>query len=339
VNHDHGSITPQVMLILIFVAVVLSAGVPYISQGLQQYEKSARTYRTKKILESAVNETVAAFEADHTPDADGIDDPAQQYIESTTVVELELHDISSKINPNYIRKKMLEQTRLKGLLRPESSAIILQQYRYDNGPASDVSRYKYIFTDDAKKYLTVFSWANINTTDEYMLRSLYLSITGSRFDADAFHDKISIALQEGLVFDKDSMGSFYGRYLQETWPIINAEPWFNVNFVDPFLLEALLKYPEYAIASPEERAARLIELREQRELTRYDIALVLGIDLNHPLMQYLGTKTSFWEIVARSGGLTYTAIIARLPEKPFNGSYRKSGKTYYYAVIEGRYEP
>jgi hypothetical protein len=337
---EHGSIAPQVLVLLIFIAALLWAAVPYVSTAMLQCSGAIKNYTTCKQLETEVQKVIDKLEADRTPDADWHGDRVQEYVKSQgKAVKIRLTDISSKINPNYIRKKMLDQTRLKTLLRPNTTVELLQQYRFDNGPITTLSQCTQFFRKEALPYLTCSSWANINTTDEFMLQKIFLTVTDSTTDAEEFHKKIQDALENQILCDEEGIFIYFGEYVYKVWPIINATPWFNVNFVDPFILRALIEYPEYGIADAPQKADHLVALREETELSVLDVAAILGIGTNHALMHYLGVTTSFWEISVQINNLTYKVTVARVPENTHSYILGEVIARHRYVIVERSYEP
>jgi hypothetical protein len=338
--NEQGSIAPQVLVLLLFIAALLWAAVPYVSTAMLQCSGAINNYATQKKLETQVQKVIDNLEADRTPDADWQGDIVQEYVKSQKqAITISLTDISSKINPNYIRKNMLDQTRLRNLLRPNTNVALLQQYRFDNGPMTNLAQYNQFFRKDAADYLTCVGWANVNTTDEFMLQKMYQNMSGSATDAEEFHKKIQNALENQLLFDEEEMFIYFGEYAYKIWPVINATPWFNVNFVDPFILRAVIEYPEYSIADPQEKTNRLLELREEKELSSLDIAAVLGIGTNHALMHYLGVTTAFWKISAQLNNITYNVIVARIPENTHSYIWRGVVAGHRYVIVERSYQP
>jgi len=337
---EQGSIAPQVLVLLLFITALLGAAIPFLSTALMQCASAMNTYEIQKKLEAEVQEVIGQLEADQTPEEDWHGDLAQEHIQAVHhPITITLQDISSRVNPNYIRKKMLEQTRLRTLLRPNGNIDLLQQYRFDQGLATDIAQYKQFFRTDATPYLSCIGWANINTSDEFILFKLYETLSGSAVEAEAFHAKLQNALEHQIIFDEKDMFLYFGDYASIMWPVINTMPLFNVNIVDPFILKAVIEYPQYAIHDSEQKANQLLALREEKELSRLDIASVLGIGTEHPLMQYLGAETAFWEITAQMKNMRYKVRVARIPIHEYSSSYRNIWAGHRFAIIERSYEP
>lgn len=338
--NDQGSIAPHVLVLLLFIAALLSAAIPLISTAMMQCGRAITTYTVQEKLEKEVMKVIDELEADRTPDTDWHGDIVQEYCNvANRAIKVHLDDISSKINPNYIRKKMLEQTKLRTLLRPNSTVELLQQYRFDQGPSTDSAHYKQFFRPDAAAYLSYVGWANINTTDEFMLQKLFEILSGSSVDAEEFHKKVQNALEQQIIFDEEDLFIYFGDYAYTMWPIINATPWFNVNFVDPLILKALIEYPDYSIADAERKTNQLLALREEKELSSMDIASFLGIGTDHALMQYLGGTTSFWDISAQMKNITYNVTVARVPENARSLLTGESLRGHRYTIVERSYVP
>ena len=103
-----------------------------------------------------------------------------------------------------------------------------------------------------------------------------------------------------------------GGNLSEGFPISNALPCFNIHFMDPDFLRAVLEYS--GIKEPEKKAALLTESLDENTSVR-EAAQVLGISEGHPFFRIAGFKTLFWKVELEAERLRVSAVFAAVPEK------------------------
>ncbi len=334
-SRDAGSAAPMVLAVLILLAAALSGLAALVPASLS-YERRSRAAEAERVrLDRAVEAVLAALSEDPTPETDSPDDPVWGLAAAGAEgVRVELEDVSSRLNPNLVRKKLLSETSLKNLLLPGAAPEALQQYREDEGLSTDPDHYRDFFAPDSRQHLTGYGWANVNTTDEFVLRSLCRSLSGSDSKAEAFHGRIQAALSSGTIVSEADLPGFLGPDASLLEPVVSAAPSWNVHFLDPFLLGEVLAYPAYNIQDPSAKAAALLSERSSGPLTEARIAALLGVEKNHVLTHYLGARTWFWEIRARAAGSKLTVVAARDPRAD-----RVGGKGLpRFLVIERRYE-
>jgi hypothetical protein len=313
-RREEGSASPGVLAVLILLAAAL-AGLTAILPTARSYERRSReTQAGRERLEKAANEVLEALTADPTPGSDSLFDPVWNRVNrEADGVTVELRDISSRLNPNYVRKKLLEETALKGLLAPGATPESLQQYREDKGLSASLAHYRDFFPASMEKYLTCYGWANVNTTDEFVLRSLHRYRKGSREEAEAFHSRIQTLLADRRIVAEAELPGFLGADAGILEPTLSAVPSWNVHFLDPFLLGEILAYPPYGLAEPSKKSSLLLGERGFGELSESRVAVILGVPENHVLLHYLGTRTWFWEIRARNDRGWFVLVAARDP--------------------------
>ena len=335
-----GSIAPRVLMMLLILAAALMGVSGYLEVSRSSVRRSADREARKTRLYTEAMTVVARLSDDPTPESDWAGDPVQEYCTTREHdgIRVKITDISSRLNLNYIRKNLLEKTAFSSLLKPGVTAAELQQFRVDSGLSPTLEPYMAFFRESARPYCTTYGWANINLTDEFVLRSLYASLSGSAYGAQAFHTRIQSLLTEKRILLDEEYATYLGEDAARVFPVINTEPWFNIHFVDPYILGELVAYPEYAIENPARKTARLLELRRYAEMSRADIAAALGVSERHTLLQYIGTTTAFWDVTATLQDERCTLIVARLPYNPTDFSHGLHAQPQF-RVIERRFEP
>ena len=254
----------QVFLLLLFLSVILAGGSSFIMLALRETVKARDASRLEAELNDALDRLLAVLMNDPTPEADSFSDPVWKAVSENEM--LRLRDVSSALNPNWVRKNLFEKTNLGALFTSGFDASALQQYREDSGFHLDIRAGYGSFFDDKTldRYFTPYGWANLNTSDEFALRRLAELRSGDAGFAEIFHSRIqSMPLEKKLV-KPEEIKAFLADGCDMLFPAVNAEPSFNVHFLDPRILEALLSYPDFNIREPASRAAFDRKHREKR---------------------------------------------------------------------------
>lgn len=335
-RRDGGFATPTAFAALLLLAAALSGLAALAPAAASRVLRSRESQAERDRLERAAETLLEALAGDPTPKTDSPLDPAWSLAASgVDGASLELRDVSSRVNPNYVRKKLLEGTDLESLLAPGVTARELQQFRESAGLSASLDHYGGFFSRGSERFLTGYGWANVNTTDEFVLRSLARSLTGSEAKAQAFHGKIQGLLADNRVVSEGDLPAFLGAEAGALEPCVCAAPAWNLHFLDPFLLTALLSYPPWKIEEPARKAKALLAANAGGNLAETDIAVILGIPGEHVLLHYIGLRTWFWEIRAWTDRASLTLIAARDPrtDRPGGGGRPR------FIVIERRHSP
>lgn len=331
-----GSVGFNYLAVLVLLAAAAAAAAVVVSSSLALRARSEARYAEQTELEEAARAAVALLERDETGDADGPNDPVFAFgSDDSGGIKRSVRDASSAVNANFIRKAMLEKTTLSGLLAPDKTPAELQQFREDFGLSPSVEAYAAYFTEEARKSaVTGYGWANLNVSDEFALRKLCATATGSEAAAEAFHGQVQALLREKRLLKKTELAVFLGSNYDELYPFVNVEPAMNVNFVPASVLRAVVAYPDYGIPSPEARANAILSARESGDIAPAQLRGLLGVDETSPLLQYLGCRTWFWEFRAERGGLSCTVVAAAIP-----ASDEGPGAKRRFEIIETRFLP
>lgn len=314
---SEGNAALSALAILLFLSIVGSGAAAAVAGATAVARRSVDRVTAGEDLEGSVVAVIEALVADPTPDSDCPVDPVWTAIEELDGV-VELRDASSRINPNTIRKNVLDRTGLGGLIfdsaHPAGSDA-LQQYREDEGMSTDIlSHYGAFFTVQAfDELLTGYGWANINVTDEFVLRSLFRARTGDSGGAERFRDRaVSLIGQEPMLAPAQLSG-FLGTDFDRVYPVVNAEPLWNVHFLPEPILREILSYPALGVEDPVGATAAILSLREVSEITLADLCAITELPSSSRLHQYLGVRTWFWSIRATSDDARLDVVVARIP--------------------------
>jgi hypothetical protein len=322
---EEGSATIQTMAIILFCAAVAAGALAFIARSSITIARvSATDPGISADLVAAISEAKKAIEGDSSPDSDSPLDGGYS-LTSFSGCAVMIEDASSKLNPNWIRPKMLQETRLLELLENNASPDNLMQFRVDLGLSTHTGHYSDFFTEKtAKKYLSCLSYPNINSTDEFALKRLCLEAGLGQADAEAFHSLVQGQLASLKIVDERELSDMLGLRFSALKPLITCQGQLNVNFMDGKILDDILSYPPWEIQGSSDKCVNILH---SRELAAYDdeaLGQVLGLDRKHVVYAYLGVRTWFWRVRAEKGGRSMTATLARpLPFDPLSNVKKK----------------
>jgi hypothetical protein len=313
ISSSRASVTLQTIALLILVSAIGFGVVALILTAKTPIAQANRAAKNANELAAATTHVIEELKKNPTIEADSSFDPAYRLADYSGVT-IEINELSSRLNPNWIRKGILTNTNLVNLLIPGVTADKLQQYREDNGLSNHLEgAYKDFFTEDAiKNYLGVYSYANINSSDEFTLRRLYFDVTQNKAGSEFFHNKISQQLREKKIMTENGLEMMLGVSGSEVRNVLTTEGQLNVNFVDPYILTCVLSYKSFNIGGYKSVSAAIVSARKSAEINGTRLRSLLGgLEATHPIFGYLGVRSWFWEIRATKGGRTVKTIVAR----------------------------
>ncbi len=320
IDPESGSATLQTAAIILFCALVGAASLSFIgtaARSIARGKGKASDSSARSDILAAIDQALAALDADVSPTSDAPSDPAYAH-KALGACDILIKDISSKINPNWIRKGMLEETALSRVLKPGKTAADLQQYREDSGLSLDPSFYAGFFSDkDTQDFLSPYSYPNINSSDEFALRRMARDAGLNETEAQAFHGIVKAQVASPTIYDDAKLAQALGNRFSALQRVLSAQGQWNVNFLPEPILKALLSYPPWKIPAHAEKYQLLVNTRSVAPIDDDGLRRVLGLPAGHSIYGYLGVRTWFWGIEASKDGVKGRAIFARsLPLDP-----------------------
>jgi hypothetical protein len=305
-------------LSLLVLMAAIAAGLALVLQAALSYNRRSEEKDALRLpLEREAERVINTLCGDPTPEADCPLDPVWTAIAVSEVegLEISIEDVSSRLNPNWAQKVVFEKTHLGELFQTGRTADELQQRREDDGFSIDLaSEYGDLIKEEAfPKYFSAYGYANINVTDEFALQKLFVLRTGNEPASEAFHSRVQQLLMEKKILKPEEVRAFLGADYAALFPVMNAEPVFNVHYIEPLLLTELLANPDWKIPHPEAAAQAILAARDGTELTGQELRKIIGAAENNRIYQYLGTITWFWKIVVTRDSARLELIVARLP--------------------------
>jgi hypothetical protein len=333
---SEGFAAANFLVVIVFLAACV-VGIDLLVRSSTNYQrKSISDEEARRSLALASRRALDTLRKGLEADADSPLDLVWTEMRSTGKdgIAIYTEELSSFINPNFVNKSILEKTPLQRILAAGASPSSLQQYREDHGLSTEKAHYAKLIRDDVPTLVGYYGWANINVADEFALRSVFRYLTGSKERAESFHARIQESRRNLHIISRDEVAWSLGSDNEAVFPIINAEPIMNINFVDSEIISALLNDPDYEIKEPTAKLASILDTRSIRAIRENEIPDMLGISKIHTLCQYIGSRSWFWRITAKKDGASCDLVVARLPS---NMSLSTSG--FPFRVVETRYYP
>ena len=336
---DSGFSSIQTMLILLVLSLTVLGLGTGISLTQNYYQKNDEVQQDLIILENEVTAIIKQLENNPTPLSDSMADPVWSYIEdqSGKYEYLELSDISSRINPNWVRSVFFERTDLKKFLLKGVSPDMLKDHRSKTGYVLDIySSYSALIDSEALDiFFTPYSYLNVNTAYEYVLKDMYELVTGDSGGARSFHAFIASALSEKHIISEEELLLEVGGDYKSVYPIINALPEMNVHFIPELILEQVLSYPYggEVIENNSSIVNNLLSLRMNDEITPEGLQSLIETEgLEERIFHHLGTKTWFWKVEIANKRTAVEAIIVCVPAAGGNTAENGMDADYSYRL-------
>lgn len=335
---EAGFASAQFLLILLFAAALGAGSAMRLGAYMRLEERLQGEVQAAAAMRRILSLVMADLSGDPSPGVNDFRDPVWAWDGKTEAgYTVSIRALSDRLNANFVRKNLFEKTALDLLLRPGRTADELQQFREERGLSLKPGAYRDFFTEEAlERYVSGWGWASISLTDEFALRKLAATLTGSEQTAESVRGIAQRLLISRRNAGPEDLPGLFGSGYDQLFPFINAEPLMNVNHLDPFILGELAAYPGYGVSMPEQRVQELLARRERGGLDRGELRRVLGIDAAHPLNQYLGCVTWFWEITIADQRRRSRTILCRLPPDPAALSILRDAR---FTIIEQRVEP
>jgi len=247
-------------------------------------------------------------------------------------VTITLAERSSRINPNWAGRALFERTRLDELFLVGTGFCGLQEHREREGLFHDGDDGYLEFFDEETiaRYLTVHSYAHIDTADEFALRRLYAMNAGKR-GVEAFRARVQSVRREARRVEPSELRRVVGREASELLvPPVTAEPQWNLHFLPELILREILAYDAFELEEPGAHAAWVLDRRDSEGVDLKELRRRLELENDHRLFAFLGTRSWFWEVRAEAEGMELHAVLARVP-------VRKPGEKEEVRVVERRF--
>ncbi len=321
---DNGSTTVLILGVLGFLSIITLSTYLFLEYSIKEIYRNEAIEQRRNALINEAEKVMDLFLNDVTPYADSRIDAVWEHAENSEDRGIQIHltDISSYYGVNWIRKEMLNHG---NLLKFGKSSDELQQYRWDTGIHLNMEPdYLEFFTQDIlDRYFTTYNFFNINICDEFALENLYFVRTGDRDKARLFRQKIQDFWKgskpgKPRMIEPADLKSFLGLEYARLYPLMNAEPVFNVHFIPEEILSQLFTYEYHSV--PHNVLEFLVDGRMNQEWSIGELEVIIGDNYKKTFLHhYIGVTTWFWQIEITSsndehGPLTLRWIVVRVPQ-------------------------
>ena len=299
---EDGFIEFNAVLVLFFIAAVVTGSVLYASASINYTRADTRDFDEKTsailLLDEIIEkmQMLSGFSYDNTHNA-LLSSLCSEY----NNINLSFTDVSSGFNLNFISDINLADSSIARILFLDNTGNTFVSWRNANGLTNNKENWRTFLKEDAFVHCASYGFLHIDDTESFGYRNI--------------------------------SSSFSALDSEKLFPLVNNFPRMNVNMVNPEILRPLVMRNTFRIERPQEKANTLINRLKNESLSHSEIASILRVTVNHPLMGYLGTKTSFWKIeFSFSDFLKVEAIVAAIPYK--NGVIQEIEK---YELVERRF--
>jgi hypothetical protein len=316
-SKGHSSLTVLICIIIISTLFLMASSL--LRQNMFESQSMRREWKNLIMKEKILTRVIEELEGDPTPESHSSKDPVWDYVASCQSGEtrVELRDLSSRLNPNFMRTKLFEETGLRDLIINGDRPDRIRDIRTEQGFCTDLDFWRNTFGEEnLSRFFTLHSWANINVTYEESLESLYRVRKGNG-GAIPFRSRIQEGLREKKLWRIEELRQLMGLSAESLYPVINCLPLMNIHHMEPLLLECLLAYPYGGeiLENHEALSHLLIDRSKSGEISPLELrALINPSEEQLRVLEYLGTKTWFWELTVSIGEKDYHSIIASYGE-------------------------
>lgn len=328
IKNESGGVS-QFALITVLAIVIISSGIFILLSSMQlvSIKEKKRLEISAQFYEKAA-EIIPEFLEDKTPEADSFfdlydrgysyADKENNFIREEDEFKITVIEHSGKLNVNTMHTNLITNTELKLLFTGMVDETWYKNFRADMGLTLNLDNYAELFAKEENRgFFTVYGYANINVTYEH----IFPLIAETRSDNTTVGESILAMAQQyrsGLkMFDKSSFKSNLSSRYPEIYPVINAEPAQNINFLSEKIIRALCGYPygTKKIKNHETIAQNLISIRNSREILPDELEKLVPVqtDVQKRIFQYFGAVTWFWEIMLEKDGYQARIVLARIP--------------------------
>lgn len=282
------------IFLLTMVALSYSSNLLILKKGIEKSNQEA-----KQLLSNKNYLTIIPYVLDNYKDKDYDTIYTQLKRYNSRYITVELVELSSKINPNFVDFTLFKDPPLSKLLRSNYTWKDLYKYRLKNGLLADISGY-YEFFEDEIDILTSYNLPNINNASDEALEMLYVLHTQDESKAYSLRDSIIKNRTNKKLIDDSNFNSFLATYSDSIKRVVTTVPTWNVNYINEKILRAILskKYEGEHLTNHVTKIRALLLMRDNEYID--DAKLKYNLypkKSEQTVLSYLGTRTTFWQIL------------------------------------------
>ena len=290
-KQDSGAIEFNAVLLLFFITALSSGIVLYTVTGMKYMQTDINDFDDRAAADELLNSIIAEIQALKLYPYDDINNPViTELCRKYEAKQLIITDISSGYHLDFLTDADLTDTNLAQFIFRDNTGTVFSSWLKANGLSNSKSKWREFIKEEAWNACVSYGWLHKNDIES----------TAFRIISNSFSDTVPDKL----------------------FPLVNDFPRMNVNMVNPEILLPLIMRNSFKIEKPKEKAEALVAKLRGGPVLHADISSILKIPISHPLMGYLGTKTSFWKInFIMRPNLPVEAVIAAIPKR--NGAIQE----------------
>jgi hypothetical protein len=151
---------------------------------------------------------------------------------------------------------------------------------------------------------------SVNTADEIVREKVVSLRRGSEAVGAAIRQSLRNFRQNKQPLSPSDWQNLAGANFDSLNGLLTTDPELDVNCAPAELLQVLFKDPDFALNQPDAKLQTVLSGRVSQPWTTDALRQALGVDKNSPILQYLGTRTSFVEARLTQDTLTMRFVIA-----------------------------
>ena len=287
-DRESGFIEISTVILVFFLAALFACSVMLFDAERRYLARSAERFSLRVKQESVVRAIYNDFSAIANSPFDSEESEAVQSILATYAeYELSINDISSGFHLDFMSDKDIGESCFSSLVFRPGRVGSYISYRDEHGPSQDKRELDQFIRDDAFDLCVVYGWMHPIFSGSSMYKKTVELYRSSKFD--------------------------------DLYPLVNAYPLMNVNYLPKEVYGYYIRRPEFRINNPEQKIASLASILSSRSVDEDTLVSTLGVATNNRILEVLGVKTAFWKILfVYTDGTERThvsAVICGIPSK------------------------
>jgi hypothetical protein len=283
-GRDSGSIELGVLLILLFVAAILSCLSYYGASSMLHIKRNHEAMQSRSEAIAIVRSIVLDMQVLAHEPIDYPGNPSVLDLESKySANALRLTDASSGYHLDCIPDYLLQSASIRSFFFIDASSAVYETHRTRNGPVTNEIQLTAFVRPEAMPFCTIYGWINGRERPVFACKTI-----------------------ERNFRINDAKNAF---------PLVNNLAMMNINMMDPAALIPLLRAGSWGIKNIDKAEARLLSIARAGPVGDAELVVALGVPAKCRIFAYLGGKTSFWRLILTHKGHAIHAIVAGIPEE------------------------
>lgn len=325
----------EVLVTLIFLSVVVSLFTLYLRTTNISVSRIEKKIESRKKIESIITTLIEDLKKDSTPDTDSKIDKIWNW-DGTSYdgCQINIQALSGLIDLNFFPEEIYMTDFISTLFNSNNYIRFISDVRNSEKLLFSYDDVKSIIAEqNFYNYFTVYSFANINTSDEKTLRILVSKVTGDEnYTEQLIQKRKELISNRQFIQNEIDLKMLLGNHFNNVFPYVNISPPMNVHFIKEDVLYSILSNTYFNLSDAREKTSILCSLREYQEITENELLNILSISPTDELYYYVGVKNFFWKFTIDDNTQKCIVILCRRPENEV------TYKTPVFYLLEKRWQ-